>query len=233
MKSLSDNVTGLSRRSDGLETALARRSDGIEAALRETQARLDKLSTALSDLQTTAHAAAAGSDRAGRLAIAATALRDAVERGGAFAAELAVVKPLAGDAGALAPLEPYAATGVPSSAALAQELTTLLNPMLRAAGEPPRDGGFLDRLQANAEKLVRIRPVDEARGDEQGAILARVEQRAAHANISGALAELAKLPPASRAPVQAWIAKAEARNKAIDASRRFAADAIAALKAAP
>jgi hypothetical protein len=31
----------------------------------------------------------------------------------------------------------------------------------------------------------------------------------------------------------AWIAKAEARNKAIDASRRLAADAVAALKAAP
>ncbi len=67
--------------------------------------------------------------------------------------------------------------------------------MLRAAGEAPRDGGFLDRLQANAEKLVRIRPVDEEpRGDDRGAILARIEQRAAQGNISGALAELAKLP---------------------------------------
>ena len=65
------------------------------------------------------------------------------------------------------------------------------------------------------------------------AILARVEQRAAQGNIAGALAELAKLPADARAPVQAWIAKAEARNKALDASRRLAADAVAALKAAP
>ena len=72
-----------------------------------------------------------------------------------------------------------------------------------------------------------------ARGDDRSAILARIEQRAAHANISGALAELAKLPPDARAPAQAWIAKAEARNKAIEASRRLAADAIAALKATP
>ena len=45
--------------------------------------------------------------------------------------------------------------------------------------------------------------------------------------------ELNKLPADARAPIQTWIAKAEARNKAIDASRRLAADAVAALKAAP
>jgi hypothetical protein len=107
--------------------------------------------------------------------------------------------------------------------------------MLRAAGEPPRDGGFLERLQANAEKLVRIRPIEQVRGDgdDRAAILARVEQRAAQADIPGALAEIAKLPPEMRASLTAWAAKAEARGKAIDASRRVAANAVAALKAAP
>ena len=110
----------------------------------------------------------------------------------------------------------------------------MVRPMLRAAGEPVRDGGFLDRLQTNAEKLVRIRPVgEEARGDDSRAILARVELRAAQGNIPGALTELAKLPADAREPVQAWIAKAEARNRALDASRRLAADAVAALKTAP
>ena len=110
----------------------------------------------------------------------------------------------------------------------------MVRPMLRAAGEPVRGGGFLDRLQTNAEKLVRIRPVgEEARGDDRTAILARVELRAAQGNIPGALTELAKLPADAREPVQAWIAKAEARNRALDASRRLAADAVAALKTAP
>jgi hypothetical protein len=222
VKSLADNVG-----------SLARRSDAIEGALRETQTRLDKLAASLAELQTTARAAAAGSDRAVRLAVSATALREAVERGSPFTAELAVVKPLAADPATLGALEPFAAAGVPSAAALAQELTTLLQPMLRAAGEPPRDGGFLERLQANAEKLVRIRPVDETRGDDRAAILARVEQRAVRADIPGALAEIAKLPADARAPLQAWTAKAQARGKAIETSRRIAADAIAALKAAP
>ena len=106
--------------------------------------------------------------------------------------------------------------------------------MQRAAGTAPRDGGFLDRLQANAEKLVRIRPIERSRpAMTPSRSLSRIEVKAAHADIAGALAELAKLPPAVRAPALAWIAKAEARSKAVDASRRLAADALAALKTNP
>ena len=222
-KSLADNAA-----------AMLRRAEATDAALREINGRIDKLTAALTEVQTTARSAAAGSDRASRLAVAASALRNAVEHGDPFTAELAIVKPLAPDPNAIALLEPFAASGVPSNAVLGQELAAIVRPMLRAAGEPVRDGGFLDRLQTNAEKLVRIRPVgEEARGDDRTAILARVELRAAQGNIPGALTELAKLPADAREPVQAWIAKAEARNRALDASRRLAADAVAALKTAP
>jgi len=222
-KSLADNAA-----------ALSRRAEATDAALREINGRIDKLTATLTDVQTTARSAAAGSDRASRLAVAASALRNAVEHGDPFTAELAIVKPLAPDANAIAALEPFAASGVPGNAALGQELAAIVRPMLSAAGEPPRDGTFLDRLQANAQKLVRVRPVDqEPRGDDRAALLTRVEQRATQGNIAGALTELNKLSPEARAPAQAWIAKTEARNKAIEASRRLAADAVAALKAAP
>jgi hypothetical protein len=202
--------------------------------LRETNSRIDKLTAALGEVHTTARAAAAGSDRASRLAVAASALRNAVEHGDPFTAELAIVKPLAPDANVIALLEPFAATGVPGNAALGQELAAIVRPMLRASDRTPSDAGFLDRLQANAQKLVRVRPVDEeARGDDRGAILARIEQRASQGNIAGALTELNKLPADARAALQPWAAKADARNRALDASRRLAADAVAALKAAP
>jgi hypothetical protein len=224
LKSVADNVAGLSRR-----------ADGIDAALRTTQGRLDKISAALSELQTTARAAAAGSDRAARLAVAAATLRATVERGAPFAAELTVVKALTSDAGALAPLEPFAASGLPSDDALGKELVAIVQPMLRAgSGEAsPNGGSFLGRLQANAEKLVRIRPIDQARGDDRSTALARIAQKAAQADVAGALAELAKLPASERAPMQGWIAKAQARNHAVEAGRRFAAAAIAALNATP
>jgi len=222
-KSLADNAA-----------ALSRRADATDAAVRDTNGRIDKLTAVLADVQTTVRAAAAGSDRASRLAVAASALRNAVEHGDPFTAELAIVKPLAPDANAIALLEPFAASGVPGNAALGQELAAIVRPLLRASDQTPADAGFLDRLQANAQKLVRVRPVDEEpRGDDRTAILSRVEQRALQGQIAAAMTELNKLPADARAPMQTWIAKAEARNKAIDASRRLAGDAVAALKAAP
>jgi hypothetical protein len=172
-------------------------------------------------------------DRPVRLAVTASALNTAVERGDAFAAELAAAKLLAGNAAALAPLEPFAATGLPSAMALGRELVALTNTLAQTSGAPPREGGFLDRLQANAERLVRIRPIDEPPGDDPAAVLTRIEQRALQADLPGALAELAKLPAPARAAAQAWIAKAQARLAAVAASRRFAADAFAALGKTP
>ena len=64
-----------------------------------------------------------------------------------------------------------------------------------------------------------------------------IEARASQGNIAGALTELQKLPADARAPKQAelaaWAAKAQARTKAIDAARRLATDAVAALKVSP
>lgn len=175
----------------------------------------------------------AGADRAGRLAFVAVALRSAVERGEPFAQELAAVRPLVPDAAALAPLEPFAATGVPRAATLARELSQLTVPMLNAAGTVPREG-ILDRLQQSAERLVRIRPINEAPGDDPATMVARAEAKATHGDLSGALAELSRLPDAVRAPAQAWIKKAEAQIAALAAARGLAENAVGALgKAAP
>lgn len=224
VKPLGDNVT-----------ALSRRADGIDGAQRDANARIEKLTAALGSMQAALREAQAGSDRASRLAVAAAALRNAIERGAPFAAELAVVKTLAADAPEIVVLEPFAASGVPNDAALGQELAALVQPMLVKPAEPQaiNGAGFLERLQTNAEKLVRVTPVGEARGDDRGAILARTEQRGARGDVAGAIAELNKLPADARAPFQAWIERAQARGKAVDAGRRLAEHAIAALKPSP
>jgi hypothetical protein len=200
--------------------------------LSERIAGLEKANRALVEQQSKT-AAITNSDRAARLALAAAALRAAVERGDPLGAELAAVKPLVSDPASIAPMEQFAVSGVPSAATLGRELIQLLPVMQRAAGTVSRDGGLLDRLQANAERLVRIRPVEEVPGEHANAVLSRIEVKAAHADIGGVLAELAKLQPSVRAPALAWIARAEARNKAVEASRRLAADAMTALKPTP
>lgn len=174
-----------------------------------------------------------GADPAGRIAFVAVALRAAAERGDPFAQELAAAKALAPDAAMLAPLAPFATTGVPRPVTLARELSQLTAPMLNAAG-PPREGGIMDRLQQNAERLVRIRPISEAAGDEPAAIVGRAEVKATHGDLAGALAEVARLPEAARAPAQGWIRKAEMQVAALAAARRFAEVAVGALgKAEP
>jgi hypothetical protein len=195
-------------------------------ALRNRIAGLERSDKALEG-ELAKRAAADSGDHAVKLALAATALKSAVERGEPFAAELATAKALAPDPKLLAPLEPFAASGVPTAAALARELADIA-PSLRASASAPREN-FLQRLQGNAEKLVRIRPVEEVAGNDTSAIVTRIEVKAGNGDLNGALAELAQLPPPVRAPADAWIKKAQARAAAVEASRRLAADALAGL----
>jgi hypothetical protein len=200
------------------------------------RAELDALLTRIAALEASAKALegelakrSAGDAADVRRAVVASALNAAVERGEPFAPELAAAKALAADAKALVPLDPFAQSGLPAAAALGRELVALIPALTQQAGGTPRDAGFLERMQASAERLVRVRPVEDVPGDDPAAVLARIEVRATQADLAGALAELAKLPAAAQAPAQAWIAKAQARIAAIAASRRFSADSLAAI----
>ena len=123
---------------------------------------------------------------------------------------------------------------MPRAATLARELSQLAGPMLSAAGTAPRDGGILDRLQQNAGRLVRIRPISEAPGDDPATLVARAEAKAAQGDIAGALSDLAQLADAARVPAQAWAKRAAAQVAALAAARKLAAEAVGALgKAAP
>ena len=233
---------------------LGRRNDEALSAAREARVRADAGAAEISELtqkppaavdrgefealanrvaaaersEKAAEKAAESADRAVRLALAATALNAAVERGDAFAAELATVKALGADPKLVAALEPFARSGVPTAAALARQFSEVA-PALSQASEPPSREGVLGRLQANAEKLVRIRRVDEAPGSDAAAIVARSDAKVARGDLAGTAAELSQLAPNARAPAEAWIKSVQARTAAIDASRRLAADALAGL----
>jgi Uncharacterized protein conserved in bacteria len=198
-------------------------------------AELDALQKRMAALEQSAKSArddiakASSADIAARLALSAAALRDAVTSGAPFAAELAQAKSFGADDKILAPLAPFATAGVPTALALSQELRALLPAMLKISGAQAPEGGFLERLQANAGKLVRIRPVDAPPGDDASAVLARLEIDAAKTDIAVALADLGKLADATRAPAQAWAVKAQARQAALAAARQYAADTARAL----
>src|ERR1051326_1886228 len=164
-RALGDTIADLRKRIED-STAAARdareradavaKSSGADAndALRKEVAALTGRLAALEHVERTTDQrieqsmTGASADRAVRLAVAAGALRTAVERGASFSAELAAARALGADAVALAPLEGFAATGVPSADALARDFDKVEPAMATAAAPASHDGGVLGRLQA-------------------------------------------------------------------------------------
>jgi len=129
----------------------------------------------------------------------------------------------------IAALDPFAASGAPTAAALSSELRAILPALTQAAAPQVRDGSMLDRLQAGASRLVKVRPIDAPAGDDPDLVVQRVDANAQRGSVTGALVELAKLTAPVRAPADAWIAKAQARDAAVKAAQTIAADTYGAL----
>lgn len=253
IKSLADGVANLNRRADELAAATRATSERVEAAAKSIsdlahqaatqpstidRADLDQLLRRMSAFEAAtksiddriAKLIAAADNRVIRVALVAVALKAAVDRGAPYAAELASLRSMAPDRKALDPLAPFAATGLPSAASLSAELSTLIAKM-NVAG-PDQGADFLTRLQANAERLVRVRPIGAAVGNDPAAIIARAEFKAAHDDLAGAAVELGKLPADLRGQAESWVKKVEARNAASQAAQHVSAAALAALGAA-
>ncbi len=249
-KSLGDSLAALNRRLDEVaaasqgalaqaKTAAAAAADAMNNAARTgaEQSDIDALNNRIAALENTvkslptkaAQRTPSADDRAARLTVAAEALRAAVERGAPYQAELAAVATLGADQTATAPLELFAADGIPNAAALAQEFALLTPSLLQASGAAPRESSFLRNLEAHAQKLVRITPIGAPTGDDPSSVIARINIDAARGDFAAALASIARLPESARALAASWLKKAEAREAAIAASRRIAADALAAI----
>src|ERR1051326_5314231 len=153
-KTLGDSIAAPNKRLDDIAVAAKQTAQNAQAAAQSAIARsdLDALQTRIAALerQITAVGNAAAQqrpastdDRAARAALAAAALRDAVECGAPFATELAAVKALGTSQSAIPPLEACAARGVPSVAALTHDRAQLTPALQHAPGTPPAKTSFL------------------------------------------------------------------------------------------
>jgi hypothetical protein len=253
VKSLGDNASGVtSRSSETADTAreARERSEATAKTLAEVKAAVDALrgnAIAKTDLDKVTDRVSAvesstrtveqkietpgstAADRDVRIAVLASSLKATVERGAPYATELAAIKPLVGDPKLIPGLEAFAASGVPSAAVLSSELVSLM-PALNAAAAPSTNGGsILDRLQAGASRLVKVRPLDEAPGTDPASVLDRAEAKSMRGDIVGTIKELSGLPANVRAPADGWIARAQARSTALAAVQQISADALNAL----
>jgi hypothetical protein len=233
LASLRGDLANLHAQSDKLAGAVneaksAPRDSGASASTVD----LSAISARIDQIERTSRAQAAASkpadDQPLRRVVAAALLDVAVRHGDPFGGALQAAKALAPDADKLKPLDPFAEKGVPHPPALTRELLTLVSKLSPAAESPTTGSGIVDRLQAGASKLVRIERTDAA-GNDRSSVVARVTAAALRNDLADARRELASLDAADRAPAQAWLDKAAARDAALAASRQFAEEAMASL----
>ncbi|MGY3449259.1 COG4223 family protein [Bradyrhizobium sp. USDA 4353] len=206
-------------------SGLTARIDALERASRTQSAALAQESRKLTEA---AEAAKTSDDAPLRRVVAATLLDVAVRHGDPYAAALSTAKSLAPDAAALKPLEAFAANGVPSPAALSRDLLTIVPKLAPPATESTTGNSILSKLSAGASNLVKVERTDGA-GTDRGAVVARITAAALRNDFAEARRELKGLPADERVPANDWLAKADARDAALSAARKFADDSMTAL----
>ena len=154
----------------------------------------------------------AARERGVGLSIAAHGLETALTSGEPFEPTVAIVSELAqGDpviTGVVGTLEPLAAAGVPTYAALANQLGTIEQTLTPVTTAPADD--WLARTRENLEGLVNLRTegTEAVPGQNavQGATKALLQQ-----DLAGAVAALQPLADQGNAAAQAWVASARQR----------------------
>lgn len=162
------------------------------------------------------------------LAIAASALKAAVDRGGPFAAEAETFAAVAPKAPELPELRALAEKGVPSRADLIAAMPGAATAMIDASKVVDVNAGFFERLLSSAESLVKVRPIGAVEGEGAPAKVARMEAALRDGNLAKALAEYDTLPEPSKAAGAGFADAVRSRLKAEELVDKALAGALKA-----
>ena len=181
-------------------TALEAAMNGVMSQAPGADPALNSAFKALSDKVAALEAAPQSSNGAGAvaLAIAASGLKAAIDRGGSFMNELETYASVAPASADIEALRTLAAKGVPSKADLVSAFSDAANAMLSASRVSDPNLGFFAQLTESAKNLVKARPVGDIAGDTAEALVARMEIDLGRGDLDGVLSEGAKLPDASK-----------------------------------
>lgn len=151
------------------------------------------------------------SDVAMARAVAASALKTAIDRGGPYLAELEAFASVAPDDPSIAGLREHAAVGVPSRADLVRDFQPTADAILDAVHQPEGDQGIFNRLMSSAASAIRVRPVGSIEGDTPEAVVARIENKLQNGDFKGAAIEWQTLPEPGKAAAADYKRKLDAR----------------------
>lgn len=146
-------------------------------------------------------------------AFAASSLKNAVDRGGAFGAELEAFATVAqeDDGEAVATLRGFASGGVPTLSQLVDAYPATANAIITSARTLDENAGFGQRLLNNMQGLVSVRPVDEQEGIGPTAISTRIGARLSEGDLRAALDEWETLSDPAKAASQEFADQVRAR----------------------
>jgi len=198
-----------------------RRSIPSEAMLLRLTERTESAERGIQEL---AHAQAASQ----ALLLAVGQLREAVNRGDDFAAELAAVRRLLPDAEALEGLGDGAA--IARRDQLLQRFPALVRDVLDQENEA-RARGWWNAILAHVQKVIRVRRID-GKGNDAEAVLGRTEAALEKNDWDQAVAEMRGLSGPFARTADEWMKQAEARLKADRALSRLTGLAAARAGAA-
>lgn len=221
-----DAVKGeIARLDAGLKSASDAAAAATEAA-RQAGARSEEIAKSVEALS--AKVAEQDKTPAIALAIAASSLKAAVERGTPFATELDTYASLAPDAPEIAALRELAAGGAPTRAEIGRGMNAAADAMVQAGRTVDPNAGFLDRLWQSAQSLIKVRPVGEIEGTGVPATVARIEAAVTAGDYAKALAEYETLPADAKAAGAAFMGKVRTRLAADQAVDKALAAALRA-----
>jgi hypothetical protein len=233
LRAVKDEAAGLKVTVDGLQAEITNqlksvaRPQDVSSALAPLNSKLAAVEQNLAGVVKSDDDRRANAERI-VLSLELANLKRALDRGGAFASELAAVQKTAGGKLNLKALEAAKDTGVPTAATLADEFRTVAYAIIAADGAPG-DGSVVDKLITSAKSIVRVRKSSADAADTSAEAIASRMDAALKANRLGEVAsEAGKLSAKAKAAGAAWLAKVEARA-GVD---RAVADVEGQLKAA-
>ena len=144
-------------------------------------------------------------------AVAASALKTAIDRGGPYLAELEAFASVAPDDPSVAGLREHAAIGVPSRSDLVRDFQVAAEAILDAVHQPEGEQGVFNRLMSSAASAIRVRPVGSVEGDSPEAVVARIETKLQNGDFKGAQIEWQTLPEKGQAAAADYKRKLDGR----------------------
>jgi hypothetical protein len=213
---------------EGRLGALEQKLAALDTKLSGIAGRLDAEKSQVRASETRVGQSAAARADSEAIAILAANLLRKVDSGAPYGTDLAALANRGLETGKTAPLEPAAASGVATPAALAKQFSDV-SPAILATQPPPQENGFIDHLVKGAERLVKVHKVGETPGNDLAGQVARIQAALDAGAINEAYQQWNELPDAAKAKSQAFGTAAKARIDTIAAARSIDADAMAAL----